>query len=91
MEEGVREVGEGVGDTCGGCFNYVNMVTAVGGCGRANIESSGGVVVPSESFERGLVHITKLSRREDGVCGEVKGEVVESVVSTYGGVRVPGL
>ena len=67
------------------------MVTAVGSESGPDIEGTGGVMVPSFTNLRGFVNITELSDREDGVSSKVKWEVVEAVVCTFSGVRVPGL
>ena len=91
VEEGIREVGEGVRDTHSSSFDDMYVVTAVRGDSRADIESARRVVVPGEAFDGGIVYVAELASREDGVCREIVREVGEAVVSRDGWVWVPRL
>ena len=48
-------------------------------------------MVPGSTGEGRLVCVAKLTSREDGMGGEVKGEVVKAVVGTECGIGVPWL
>ena len=91
VEEGIGEMGESVRDTRSSSFDDINMMAAVRGDSRANIESTRRVVVPSKAFEGGIMYVAKLASWEEGVCREVVREMVEAVISGACWVWVPRL
>ena len=90
VEEGVGEVGQGVGDAHGRRLDNVDAVTAVVGEGGTDVKGARGVGGPGGACKGGFKSVAELAHGEDGVSVEVKGGAVEAVIGRDGWVGAPG-
>ena len=90
VEEGVREVGDCVGDTEGGGLGNEDAVAAIVRQGGADVKGAGSVGGPRGACVGGFEGVAELAHGEDGVGVEIEGLAVEAVMGGYGGVGAPG-